>query len=156
MTFDDFCVHFWPKLHHFTCACFFFASDDGTLARAFGAIEPRVGPAGSKTQRFGASEPSTAGSLIKTWGLQVKGLNMPKNWLNSYPTSTGRGLGGANAGFLHWAVFFPHPAQRRVPVYLFAKFQVLLQPLPLFIRFHQFSPCFMVIQHLSISTCWCR
>jgi hypothetical protein len=23
MTFDDFCVHFWPKLHHFTCACFF-------------------------------------------------------------------------------------------------------------------------------------
>ncbi|CAL1172161.1 unnamed protein product [Cladocopium goreaui] len=40
---------------------FFFASDDGTLARAFGAIEPRVGPAGSKTQRFGASEPSTAG-----------------------------------------------------------------------------------------------
>ena len=83
---------------------FFFASDDGTLARAFGAIEPRVGPAGSKTQRFGASEPSTAGSLIKTWRLQVKGLNLPKSWLNSYPTSTGRGLGGANAGFLHWAV----------------------------------------------------
>ena len=48
--------------------CFvFFASDDGTLARAFGAIEPRVGSAGSETQRFGASEPSTAGALIKTW-----------------------------------------------------------------------------------------
>ena len=87
-------------------------------------------------------------------GERIK-LNMPKSWLNSYPTSTGRGLGGANAGFLHWAVFFPHPARRRVPAYLFAKFQVLLQPLPLFIRFHQFSPFFMVIQHLSIST-WCR